>query len=333
MEKQQLLSEIKNALATGSINTAEIMQVLPKENLDNQAVKNTIVSRLNLAEIFYYIGGIIILLGVVILIAQNWSEFSYPMRVFVTFGIGLAFFVSAILLSQTTSLKKIGTVFFFISGILIPYGYFVIFDDKINYQTMDFYNTIIPLLCLIQFGLTQLVLKKDIFTLFNTIFGTWLFFGLSNNLISNNSSNFGDNFHLYQVILVGISYTLVAYYLRNSGKLFASLLNTFGIIGILGPGFILNVMASGQFGGPEASQIWLVLYPVLLAATIISSVYIKSSAFLFVGTVCLIGYIIRITSQYFSEALGWPLALIIMGMAIMGLGYLAFHLNRKYIKS
>jgi hypothetical protein len=168
--------------------------------------------------------------------------------------------------------------------------------------------------------------------LFNTIFGTWLFIGLTNTMISDNPSQFNENFHLYQAMIVGVSYVLIAHYLKINNRLFSGWLNTWGAIGILGSGFALNVMATHSYE-PSASIIWVVLYPILLAAAIISSVFLRNSAFLFVGTIFLVGYIIRITSEYFSDTLGWPFALIVMGVAIMGLGYLAFHLNRKYIKN
>ena len=331
MDKKQLIAELKSAISSGNLSKTEVLHALSVENTSTETAKDSVIKRMNLSEIFYYIGGIIVLIGLVVLVAQNWNKFAYAMRVFITFGMGLAFFISAVLLSKTDYLRKLGIVFYFISAILIPFGYFVMFIDRINSQNIDFYNTLIPLLCLLQFGITQFVLKNDIFTLFNTIFGTWLFFGLTNNMINNNVSNFGDNFHLYQIMLVGISYVLIGYYLSNKGRLFAGWLNSFGAIGILGSGFVLNVMASSDYN-PTASALWIFLYPVMLAAAIISSVYLKNSAFLFVGTICLIGYIIRITAQHFSDTLGWPFALIVMGIAIMGLGYLALHLNKKYIK-
>ncbi len=331
MEKQQLIEELQKAISTGDITRNEIQQVLSLEQNIAETTGSSVASRLSLAEIFYYIGGVIILIGLIVLISQNWSSFTFAVKVFTTFGMGIIFFISAILLNQSDQFKKISNVFFLLSGVLIPFGYFIMFDDKINNQTMDYYNVIIPLLCLLQFGITQFAVKKDIFTVFNTVFGTWLFFGLSNYMLNDNPGSFNANFHLYQTILVGISYVLVGYYLNRRGRLFAGWLNTFGVIGILGAGYVLNFMAANS-SGPEASVIWTVLYPLLLAGTIISSVYIRNSSFLFVGTICLIAYIIRVTAQNFSDTLGWPFALIVMGVVIMGLGYLAFHLNSKYIK-
>lgn len=322
MEKQKLISELKSAISQGQITKDEILKEFSSDS---------VIKRLNLSEVFYYIGGVIVLLGLIVLIGQNWVSFSYGLQILVTFGVGLAFFISASLLQKTEQVKNLSTVFYFLSGALIPFGYFVIFKDSISDSTFDFYNTLIPFLCLLQFGLTQFVLKKDVFTIFNTIFATWFFFSLSNHLMDANPDRFNANFHSYQIILVGISYTLIAYYLKVKGRLFSNWLNLLGTLGILGVGFHLNFLASG-FYGPEASVIWLILYPLMLIASIVSSIYLKNSAFLFVGTLFLIAYLMRITGQYFSAVLGWPIALIVMGIVIMVLGYLAFHLNKKYIK-
>ena len=44
-------------------------------------------------------------------------------------------------------------------------------------------------------------------------------------------------------------------------------------------------------------------------------------------------YLVKITAQYFSSAKGWPIALMLIGIIIIGLGYLAIYINKKYIKS
>jgi uncharacterized membrane protein len=331
MEKQQLIAELKSSIDQGQISKNEILQILSIPAVAVNSSEDTVIKRMSLSQIFYYIGGIIVVIGLIVLMSQNWANFSYVMKVLVTFGVGLAFFISATLLAKIDQVKKLSTVFYFISGILIPFGYFVIFKDNINSSNVFLYNTLISFLCLLQFGLTQYVLRKDIFTIFNTIFATWFFVGLSNNLISNNPGKFSETFHLYQTFLVGLSYVLVGYHLKTQGRLFANLLDGFGILGLLGSGFALNLMASSTYGA-TASVVWILVYPVLLIASIISSVYLKSSSFLFIGTLFLIAYIIRLTSQYFSDTLGWPLVLILMGLVIMALGYLAFHLNKKYIK-
>jgi len=42
---------------------------------------------------------------------------------------------------------------------------------------------------------------------------------------------------------------------------------------------------------------------------------------------------LEITSEYFSTGLGWPLALVIAGLAMIGVGYMSLSLKKKYLTS
>jgi hypothetical protein len=42
-------------------------------------------------------------------------------------------------------------------------------------------------------------------------------------------------------------------------------------------------------------------------------------------------YILKITHEYFSKDLGWPLALVLVGFFMIAIGYFSFYLNRKYL--
>ena len=61
------------------------------------------------------------------------------------------------------------------------------------------------------------------------------------------------------------------------------------------------------------------------------SIYVKNKAFLVFGSMFLMGYILKITSEYFAQSLGWPLALVIAGLALIATGYFSFYLNKKYL--
>ncbi|MEI6528434.1 MAG: DUF2157 domain-containing protein [bacterium] len=339
MDKENLLKEIKSAIETGLISTSDLEAVSfqTRGSLTSNE-DNTVVKKLGLSEVFYFIGGLVVLIGLIILVAQNWQSFPLALKVLITLGMGIGFYVSAFLLSKTENLNKLGVIFYFLSAVLIPFGYFVLFADQVNASNATFFDILVPALCLLQFGITQMVTRKNIFTLFNVVFCTWLFFAITNPMIN---ASFGETFQLYRAFFVGITYLFIGYFLKMSGRMFSGYLNFFGTVAVLGSGFILNVMASpagnaciGCVGAPQASAIWTLLYPILVVATIILGVTkIKSSSFLFVGTIAMIAYIIRITGQYFTDTIGWPIALIFLGIVIMGLGYLAFYLNQKYIKS
>ena len=298
------------------------------------------VKKISVPEIFYLIGGIIVLLGILILISENWHNFSYALKVFITFGGGIAFFISAIalIISKVTTAKLGGlsSIFLVMSGILTSFGYSVMFGPYITSSNHDTYNIIVPFLLLIQFGITQLLTKKEILTIFNTIFGTWLLYAIT-NVISNDGYML-NNFDLYRGMLVGISYLFIGHYIDLRKKIFSSFFNSLGLIGLLSTSFILNINASNVarsifYGSTDTTpSIWLALFPIILLATLIGSVWLKKSQWLFWGVIFLIAYIIRITAQYFSNVMGWPIALIFMGLVVIILGYFAFQINKKYIK-
>jgi hypothetical protein len=335
MDKEKILNDLRVAVNSGLISKNEVTSAIGLPKIDNANSGNSIIRRFGVSEILYFIGGIIVLIGLIILVAQNWMTMSYGTRVLATFGTGVAFFLGSLALSKTNTLGKLDNVFYILSAILTSFGYFVMFEKFITEANMNLFTILIPFLLLLQFGLTQFFTKKDVFTLFNAVFGTWLFFSITNVMISNSINRFGQNFDLYRVILVGFSYLSFGYFLQIRQRPFSSFFDIFGILGVLGASFALNVMTgSSIFGGSStAPAIWSGLFPLILLATLFGSVYLKKSAFLFIGMLFLVAYLIRITAQYFSNITGWPIALIFIGIVIIGLGYLAIYINKKYIKS
>jgi hypothetical protein len=63
------------------------------------------------------------------------------------------------------------------------------------------------------------------------------------------------------------------------------------------------------------------------------STWAKSRSLLFVGTVAILGYVGYYTSEHFSDVVGWPIALILFGLRLIGLSAVAFWINRKYISA
>jgi hypothetical protein len=62
-----------------------------------------------------------------------------------------------------------------------------------------------------------------------------------------------------------------------------------------------------------------------------ASVHVKSKALLTFGSLFLGAYLVKITSEYFSDSLGWPLALVIAGLLLMAVGYVTLRLKRTYL--
>jgi hypothetical protein len=63
------------------------------------------------------------------------------------------------------------------------------------------------------------------------------------------------------------------------------------------------------------------------------AIHLRSRAVLIFGAAFLVGDIFKLTSEYFQDSLGWPLMLVLAGFLLIGVGYLTFYLNNKYLKA
>ena len=73
-------------------------------------------------------------------------------------------------------------------------------------------------------------------------------------------------------------------------------------------------------------------YLGIVAFMIFLSTFVRSRTLLLVSTLAMLCYIGWYTEEHFAHTLGWPLALIIGGLALIGFGSMAVKLNNKYIK-
>ena len=126
--------------------------------------------------------------------------------------------------------------------------------------------------------------------------------------------------------MAGLSYMFLGYSFADTDrKGLSPALYGFGALSFLTAAFTLGGYS------PNQNLFWELIFPGLAFGVLFMSVYLRARSFLVFGTMFLMFYIFKITHEYFTSGFGWALSLIIMGFALMGLGYLAFYLNKKYI--
>ena len=74
-------------------------------------------------------------------------------------------------------------------------------------------------------------------------------------------------------------------------------------------------------------------YLGVCALIIFISTYVRSRTLLLVGTLAMLIYIGYYTAKHFANTVGWPIALVLIGIALIALSSLAVKLNNKYIKA
>lgn len=315
------------------IKTLSEQKIVTKEELDlafdsGSGIKTDVIltQKLGISEILYYIGGAIVFLGIAILLAQNWSTLGFGTKVLATLGAGIAAYFVGVLFSRDERTEPAGSAFYLISALVIPMGLYVVFDnagfDASSYGSQSLISGILFGMYLLSYA----VFRKNIFTVFSIIFATWFYYALM-AYIFGKSPDWVKHLE-YLTLAAGLGYIFIGYaFSKNERVSLSNFLYGFGILGFLGSALAL--------GGWEPNQnvFWELIYPGLIFGALFLSVHIKSKSFLTWGTLFLMAYILKITSEYFSSGLGWPLALVIAGLAMIGIGYMSLSLKKKYLSA
>lgn len=323
MDKKDLLKHIQSLASQKAITKDELISAfdagisgdVPEEG-SHQA---------GISHILYYIGGAIVFIGISVLIWQHWTALNSATKILSTLGAGIASYITAVFFSREKRLEIVSGAFYFISALVMPLGLHVTFRiagfDTGNYAVQSAVSGIL----LATFFLSYLANRKAVFTLFNVIFGTWLFFSFTSFLVGGRPG-FGWEFSAYRVLCVGLMYGLLGYhYAETPYRALTGALYGFGVFCFLGAALVL-----GEWR-PHQNWLWELAFPGLAFGVIFLSVYLKSKAFLTFGSLYLIAYIFKITGEYFAESLGWPLVLVLTGLGLIAIGYLHFNLRKKYL--
>ena len=133
-----------------------------------------------------------------------------------------------------------------------------------------------------------------------------------------------SHFTSYQFLIIGLTYLALGQaFLERQEAPLTKYLSTFGLVFFFAAALELGGYSPGQ------NWFWELIYPVLALGATLLSVPLKSRVFLVIGALALIAYIFKITDEYFSDSLGWPLALVIAGLAMIAVGTLFVRLNVK----
>ena len=76
-----------------------------------------------------------------------------------------------------------------------------------------------------------------------------------------------------------------------------------------------------------------VLFMAAASALVYMSTVVRSRTLLFVSTVAMLSYIGYFSAEHFVDSIGWPIALVLFGLLLIGMSAIAFRINRKYISA
>lgn len=321
MGKQELLAQVSQLASTKTISKKELLDAYEK-GLGGS------LRHFSLSHILYYVGGFIVLLGIGVLLWQNWDSLSVATRILVTFGTSIAAYVVAVLLSRYDHLDEVSQAFHIISAFTLPVGLFIIFDNAGLQIDTPATQSLVSAILLLAYLASLWVFHRNIFIVFSVLAATWLYYSFASFLTEDYQGGLLtiSEFYEYLTLIAGAAWVALGYSFAQTAKRGMS----DWLYGLGTAGFLGAAMALGGWA-PEQNSFWEVIFPGIAFGAIFLSIYLKSRVLLVLSVLYLMAYILKLTSEYFSENLGWALALVIVGFVLIGLGYGAFWLNKKYL--
>ncbi len=316
--------------------------------------------------LFVYLGVIFILAGISAYVGMFWNSMGSAMRVLVTLGVGYILFI--VLISALHEKKYPRLIFPLALGaaLVMTGGWFVliheIFPKGDNWRiaalavfgvmalhqgalfgkyalSVFAFTALFYVYGFLQLGLDQLDVPPTYIAVFlgTSLFlvGTalektphrmiaepalliatvWLNVGLFDLVATSASANWAS-------LVVGVGVILAAYGFNNAERYSR----------LAGLGYFLgSVMAyAGLFDLVQNTPAEL-LYLAVTASMLYACVVLQSRALLFTTVLAMLGFIGYYTAKHFANSLGWPVTLVLMGVAFLGVGTLAIKVRRAVV--
>ncbi|MGA7594689.1 MAG: hypothetical protein WCA64_05775, partial [Gallionella sp.] len=141
----------------------------------------------------------------------------------------------------------------------------------------------------------------------------WLNSGLFDRIALAASANWAS-------LLTGVCVMSAAYGVHKAGR--HARLSGLGY-------FFGSVMAYGGLFGLVHDSYFELVYLAITAAMLYGCVVLQSRALLFTTVLAMLGFIGYYTARHFANSLGWPVTLVLMGVAFLAVGTIAIKVRRK----
>jgi hypothetical protein len=264
-------------------------------------------------RVLAFLGGTFVFAGIGIFVAVQWNDLNPASRVVVTLGSGLAVFVLATLASRDARFAKAATPLLLIAAILEPTGMLVAFDEFGSGGDWRWAGLITAATMALQFGATYLSIRRTAPIGLAMLFAT-LFWWTALDLM--------DMRDRVIALVVGSTMILTAIGFGRTRHRHMT-----------PPWYLVGAVAclAGLFGVVRRTPVEIV-FLAAAAGFVYLSVVVHSRSLLIAATLAIVAYTGWFTSEHFLDSVGWPLALIVFGLAMIALSALAVRIDRNYLR-
>jgi len=360
-DKPSALKNITHLMNTYHITTTEVETVFNASESSSSSER----SKGDIAiTLFSYLGAIFIFAGISTYIGMFWDSMGSAMRIFVTLGVGyilLIVLISALYENKYPRLilpVTLACVFMMTSGWfvliheLFPSGNnwraaaLLVFGIMALQQAVLFgkyQSTVLAFTALffvygfmhigfdmlgVPIAYIAIVLGASMFLIAVALEKTphhvlaepllllaicWLNSGLFDRIVMYSETNWAS-------FIIGLCVMLTAYGLQQEGKYQR----------LIGLGyFIGSIMAYGGLFDLVQNTPFELLYLAVTASILYVCVVLQSQALLLTTAIAMLAFIGYYSTEYFSTSLGWPVTLVLMGVAFLSVGTLVIKLKQR----
>ena len=266
-----------------------------------------------LVRVLGYIGGTFVFAGVGVFIALQWDSMNSAARIVITLGSGLAAFVLALLSSRDARFEKATTPLFLMAAALEPMGMLVGFNEFGSGGDWRWASLITCGVMALQFAAVFAPLRRATLLFMTMVFVT-LFWWTAFDMLDADDA--------VVALVIGGSMVLAAIGVdRSPHRVITPMWYLLGAAAFL----------YGVFDSVESTPLEIV-FLIVAAGFVYLSVIVHSRTVLFVATLAMLAYTGWFTGEHFADSVGWPIALIIFGLLMIGLSALAFRIDRDYVR-
>ena len=311
--REKILRELVDTARAHGIGIEEISDAFDRyptsESPASDDGKATILTR-----VLAYLGGTFVFAGLGVFIAMNWESMNFAAQVVITLGSGLAAFIMALIAAKDERYEKAAAPLFLIAAVLQPIGILVIFAEFYKGNEWE----------LVSMATSGAMAAQQVLALILTQRTTVLFTALV----------FAVVFVLTLFSYIGVSYEFTALALGGSLLSLSVGLDQTRHSGVTPFWYLVGSMSLlyGVFSLIERTPIEVAFLAVAAALVYLSTV-VRSRTLLFVGTLAILSYIGYFSAEHFVQSIGWPIALVLFGLLLIGLSATALRINRNYISN
>jgi hypothetical protein len=292
------------------ISAAEIAAALGEPPASTVAAER---ARGVLTRVLGYLGGTFVFAGIGVFVALQWDSMGPAARVIITLGSGVAACALALIAAGDARYERAATPLFLMAAALEPTGMLVAFSEYGTGGDWRWAGLITAGVMAIQFGAIFGALRQS-----TPLFLTIAFAALA----WCTALDLADADEEVTALVAGSSLLLASVGVDRTPH------RT-----ITAPFYLLGGAAAlyGLFDLVQDTPLEIV-FLAAAAGLVYTSAAVRSRSLLAVSIAAILAYTGYFTGEHFADSIGWPLALVVFGLIMIGLSAMAVRIDRNYVR-